>query len=361
MKRRRNFRLFKNLLDEYNIHRFYHFTDRSNITSIIKNGGLFSWASCEYNHIKIQRSGGSELSRYLDTKLGIEDYVRISLCKYHPMMYSALADHRISDPVILEIDPDILYIDGNIFSNKNAIRSDARRGSEFEDFASIHFSTTQNKSQFDVEENERDFFQAEILVKNHIPLHYITNINEFIMQELVNQDIVLNGQYNSGTSIHSHLIVFLLNQTIVNEDDNSRDIILRSVLRELEKLYLINSNEQYDVAIIGYGNYAHSLLKGQNIVRLNSVFSDVDGIIKKNYEIVDVDNNNCFLHKGLLLSSYIICDWITNHNNSNPPIVIHISPHGYNNSDHADIISLSQKIKSYQTDKGYTSRPLERL
>lgn len=81
MRRRRNYKLFKELLGKYDIQKFYHFTDKSNIPSIIENGGLFSWASCENNHIKIARSGGSELSRLLDTKSGVEDYVRISLCK----------------------------------------------------------------------------------------------------------------------------------------------------------------------------------------------------------------------------------------------------------------------------------------
>lgn len=353
MRRRRNYKLFKELLGKYDIQKFYHFTDKSNIPSIIENGGLFSWASCENNHIKIARSGGSELSRLLDTKSGVEDYVRISLCKYHPMMFSALSDGRITDPVILEIDTDILYIDGNIFSNKNAVRSDAHKGSEYEDFALIHFATTQNKSQFDVSELEREYFQAEILVKNHIPLHYITNIsyNYSEIQDLIFQNSIQLNHY-SLTPTSSKLIVFLLNQTISGNNDNTRDIIFETVINELKRLFLKDIEKQYDIAILGYGDYAYSILKGRHISPLSSLFINVDSELRVNYECVSIENYDSLLHKGLLLASNEVHNWTINHPKSSPPVIIHISPHGYSDSNHASIIELSRKIKSYHTDIG---------
>lgn len=68
MKRRKDYSKFKEILDKYHINKFYHFTDRSNIESILKNGGLYSWEDCLKKNIYIPHPGGSELSRNLDRK-----------------------------------------------------------------------------------------------------------------------------------------------------------------------------------------------------------------------------------------------------------------------------------------------------
>lgn len=176
MDRRRDYRRFKELLKKYGISKFYHFTDRSNITSIIGNRGLWSWASCKAKNITILRPGGSDLSHKLDAKGLLDEYVRVSICNNHPMMYQALSEGRINDPVLLEIDIDILYREGNLFSDRNANRKDANIGDSFEDFNKIHFETALKGSQFDADEDERVYYQAEILVKDHIPLHYLLSI-----------------------------------------------------------------------------------------------------------------------------------------------------------------------------------------
>ena len=41
--KRSNWNDFKEILDQHHITRLYHFTDRDNLESIIKNGGLYSW------------------------------------------------------------------------------------------------------------------------------------------------------------------------------------------------------------------------------------------------------------------------------------------------------------------------------
>lgn len=111
MRRRRDYRKFKEILNRYGISKFYHFTDRSNVASIITNRGLWSWASCEDQNIIVSKPGGSALSHSLDSTEGLDRYVRMSVCRNHPMMYQAISEGRISDPVVLEIDTDILYID----------------------------------------------------------------------------------------------------------------------------------------------------------------------------------------------------------------------------------------------------------
>ena len=56
--KRSNWNDFKEILDQHHITRLYHFTDRDNLESIIKNGGLYSWADCDEKGIKyIEKTG----------------------------------------------------------------------------------------------------------------------------------------------------------------------------------------------------------------------------------------------------------------------------------------------------------------
>ena len=179
MSRRSNWKEFQDILDNHGIDTLYHFTDRDNLESIIQNGGLYSWTDCEEKGIKIPKPGGGDLSRSLDTRGGLQRYVRISFTEQHPMMYVAMNEGRISNPVILEIDPAILYEEGTKFSNMNATRNGAHVGGTLADFKRIHFDAVKARRHFDLDDDERPYFQAEVLVKNFIPLKYITNIDHF--------------------------------------------------------------------------------------------------------------------------------------------------------------------------------------
>ena len=99
MEKKNNWQEFKAILDKYKITKLYHFTDRDNLESIIKNGGLYSWGDCERKGIKINKPGGSSVSRQLDSGRSLEDYVRVSFTTQHPMMYVAMKDGRITNPV----------------------------------------------------------------------------------------------------------------------------------------------------------------------------------------------------------------------------------------------------------------------
>lgn len=68
MNKKNNWQEFKAVLDEHRITKLYHFTDRDNLESIIKNGGLYSWGDSEDKGIKIAKPGGGLLSRELDAK-----------------------------------------------------------------------------------------------------------------------------------------------------------------------------------------------------------------------------------------------------------------------------------------------------
>ena len=69
MAYKNNYDEFKKLIEQHHITTLYHFTDRENLESIIKNGGLYSWADCEQKGISISKPGGSMDSRNLEISL----------------------------------------------------------------------------------------------------------------------------------------------------------------------------------------------------------------------------------------------------------------------------------------------------
>lgn len=179
------------------ITKLYHFTDRSNIQSIIDHGGLFSWQACDNRNITINRPGGSCDSRFHDNRLKLGNYVRLSFTREHPMMYAAKTDLRIYDPVILEIDLSVAGLSSTKFSDRNAVKTGAIIKNGYEGAKNIHFSTVRQRTHFDLPEEEKEFYQAEVLVFEKVPLSYITNIDEFRPRPSITPN-------NSQPSTNSH-------------------------------------------------------------------------------------------------------------------------------------------------------------
>jgi hypothetical protein len=171
-----DWRYFEKILQEYNIKSLYHFTDSSNIVSIKENGGLYSWWSANEKGIFIPKSGGDDLSKNLDIRYNLQDYVRLSFTKKHPMMYVAQNDGRISDPIILKISPEIVFWKDTKFSDRNATANKSLHGKELNDFKRIKFDVVTKQSQFDISEIDKPYYQAEVMVKKFIPIHFIEGL-----------------------------------------------------------------------------------------------------------------------------------------------------------------------------------------
>ena len=154
MEKKSNWEEFKAVLEKHNIVKLYHFTDRDNLESIIKNGGLYSWGDCEDKGIVIAKPGGGLLSRELDKRDGLQHYVRVSFTAQHPMMYVAMQDGRLSNPVILEIDPEVIFWKNSRYSDMNATRTGAHKGGTLDDFKEIHFGAVKAMKHFDLPEEE---------------------------------------------------------------------------------------------------------------------------------------------------------------------------------------------------------------
>lgn len=383
MNRRKDYEEFKHILEKYHISRFYHFTDRDNIESIIENGGLFSYGDCIKRGIRINRPGGSELSHELDYKENLQDYVRVSICKKHPMMYTAIKDERIVNPVILEIDTDVLFIDGNIFSDKNAVRGDSNKGTDFVDFNRIHFNTVIQRSQFDVDEDEQEYYQAEILVPHHIPLHYILNISDFQVKESEKEITRIKQPYSSIITEENPVAVFLiLNQSYPTEElitfedkkmskAQAEGIIVDQVINELIVRNTSNGiiDDKYQLAVVGYGDYAYNCFEKKNVQSLkelndNPLFvKTITKEIKTRHGIKRIEtkqpvwvkpqsDGGAYLNKALDRVKDMVDIWIEKHPISFPPVIIHITEYRYHGAEDSDMIQLAREMKSLFTNDG---------
>jgi hypothetical protein len=167
-------------LIENGIIELYHFTDRGNIRSIINQGGLYSWFSCDIKGIDIPRPGGNQSSRAMDSEKNLHDYVRLSFNATHPMLYVCKDEHRIYNPVILRINPLVCSWKNTKFSNSNANKRDAQFGPSMDDLKKINlkYATYEGYASRDEPEKHK-FKQAEVMVLKHIPLKYINNIDDF--------------------------------------------------------------------------------------------------------------------------------------------------------------------------------------
>lgn len=122
---------FKRVLEDNGIRYLYHFTDRRNIPSIKRHGGLLSWHYCKINGIVIPCQGGDYNSQELDKKYGLEDFVRLSFCEDHPMAFRL--QQSGSDIVILKIKTDVVWLRNTLFSDINAADKLHTHGGKLDD------------------------------------------------------------------------------------------------------------------------------------------------------------------------------------------------------------------------------------
>lgn len=165
---------FKNYLIENGITYLYHFTDQRNLASIKLHGGLFSWKYCDEHNIRIPLPGGDRVSRDLDSRYGLQDYVRLSFCNDHPMAWNLKENG--ANLILLKIKVDVAWLEETLFSDLNATDKAHHHGATMADLQRVDLNATQ---QHFVSKENPIFkkHQAEVLVKTHIPLEYIININ----------------------------------------------------------------------------------------------------------------------------------------------------------------------------------------
>ena len=391
MNKKNNWEALKALLDKHGIKKLYHFTDRDNLESIIKNGGLYSWGDCEQKGIKIAKPGGGSLSRDLDRRDGLQHYVRVSFTTQHPMMFVAMQDGRISNPVILEIDPEVIYWQDTKFANMNATRSGTSKGCTLEHFQNIHFDAVKARKHFDLPEDEQPYFQAEVLVKNYIPLDCITNICNFGIP-MPERPMVLQSKEAYTAQITRNTptaFIFLVDQsvsmnrsvTLDGEQMTLSEAVARIVNNQINELVLrcIKTNEvrhYYDIAVIGYGHEAYSgwggSLAGRDFVSpeelKNNPYKRITvreekhtrrGITVKEVEKVQWlearhDGRWTRLHLAFARAERLLGQWLEEHKGQDcyPPTIINITDGQFNDAKREELVQQANELKALFTNDG---------
>ena len=161
-------------LESKGIQRFYHFTDIKNLESIINNGGLYSWYGIQKKGIYSSLSS-NDLSRQLDVKHKLQDYIRLSFHSYHPMS-SRLIYEENKELVWLEIDLDVACWESTLFSDINATDNNVKVDGNFNFLKTLDLDIFK-KEYRDLDPIEKKRYQSEILVKDFLPIKYIKNID----------------------------------------------------------------------------------------------------------------------------------------------------------------------------------------
>lgn len=175
---KKDFREIYSIMDQKGIGKLYHFTDVSNIESIKRHGLISNHTLKKLNlHVKYSSTPSS---READATMGLDDFVRLSFVKTHPMLYSAMTSQGIH-PVIIEINPLVALMPQVYFSDKNALRTGANIGDTYVDLNKVRFDIVLgSKAYYDLSLEEKRLYQAEILVKGRIGPEFILNYQSLI-------------------------------------------------------------------------------------------------------------------------------------------------------------------------------------
>lgn len=391
MAYKNNYDEFKKLIEQHHITTLYHFTDRENLESIIKNGGLYSWADCEQKGICISKPGGSMDSRNLDKRDNLQNFVRVSFVREHPMMYVAMNDGRISNPVVLEIDPEVIYWQDSLYADRNATKNGALVGSSIDDFSQLHFNSFKAKKHFDLDADEQKFYQAEVLVKNHIPLQFIKNIGNFgftipSQSAQMQTKTAYTAQITRNTPT---AFIFLIDQsvsmqnytTLYGEEMPMAEAVARIVNHQLNELVLrcikgSETRDYYDIAIIGYGEKAYSgwkgELEGRDFVKpselkehpYKKITTKKETRTRKGVKVVEIEEVQWIeaeategwtrVHHAFEKAKGLLDEWMKKHHDKDcyPPTIINITDGEFNGATKEYVLQQANELKSMFTNDG---------
>lgn len=391
MNKKANWQEYEQVLKEGRITKLYHFTDRDNLESIIKNGGLYSWKDCEEKGIKIAKPGGSSTSRYLDKRDGLEYYARLSFVPDHPMMFVAMDDGRISNPVVLQIDIEAALWEDTLYADRNMTKNGANVGGTLDDLKAIHFGLFWGRRYFDMSDEAKMYYKAEVLVKHFIPLKYITNIGNFgipipAQPQKLQAKIPYTAQITRNTPtafifLVDHSVSMQQKTTLYGEEMTMAEAAARIVNSQINELVLRcvkmgDTRHYYDIAVVGYGEEAYSgwqgELEGRKFVSpeelknhpYTKIVTRKEIRTRKGVQVKEVeqvqwvnarhDGSWTHYHKAFFYVRDMLVDWMIDHHEKDcyPPTIIHITDGWFNHATKEEVMQEANELKSMFTNDG---------
>ena len=391
MNRKQNWEEYQKVLDEGRVVKLYHFTDRDNLESIIKHGGLYSWADCRDKSIDIPKPGGSNTSWSLDRRDGLQYYARLSFVPDHPMKYVAMDDGRISNPIVLEVDLEVALWEDTLYADRNATRNGARVGGEVDDLKAIRFGLFWGRRYFDMSDEAKMYYQAEVLVKHFIPLKYITNIANFgipipSQPKMLQAKIPYTAQITRNTPtafifLVDHSVSMKQMTTLFGEQMTMAEAAARIVNSQINELVLRcvkmgDTRHYYDIAVVGYGEEAYSgwqgELEGRKFVSpeelknhpYTKIVTRKEIRTRKGTQVKEVeqvqwvsarhDGKWTHYHEAFDYARDLLADWMIDHHEKDcyPPTVIHITDGVFNHATKEEVMQKANELKAMFTNDG---------
>lgn len=392
MNKKANWQELEQVLKDNRITKLYHFTDFDNLESIIANGGLYSWADCNAKGIKIAKPGGSSQSRSLDMRDRLEHYVRLSFAKDHPMQYVAMNDGRISNPVVLEIDLETALWEDSLYADMNATKTGANVGGSVDDLKAVRFGLFNRLMRyFDMTDEAKTHYQAEVLVKNFIPLQYITNIGNFgipipAQPKQLQAKIPYTAQITRNTPtafifLVDHSVSMEQITTLYGEQMTMAEAAARIVNNQINELVLRcvkmgDTRHYYDIAVVGYGEKAYSgwqgELEGRKFVSpeelkthpYTKITTRKEIRTRKGVQVKEVeqvqwvsarhDGHWTHYHEAFDYARDLLADWMIEHHEKDcyPPTIIHITDGVFNHASKEKVMHEANELKSMFTNDG---------
>ena len=154
---------------------FYHFTDEDRLESIKRHGGLMSYKRCLDEAVVMPVREDMARSRDIDAKYDLEDFARLSFCKRLPIIKERMKNGK--ELVRLKISIEVATFEDTEFTDMEATSIKMHHGNTFDDLRKVNLQATKNLVNERMSEIEYLQMQAEVLVKEFIPLKYIENVN----------------------------------------------------------------------------------------------------------------------------------------------------------------------------------------
>lgn len=164
---------------KFSVRCFFHFTDERNLPSIRNSDGLWSMRALQERCITVPAPGGDANSQFSDSRNGMDRYVHLCLFNQNPMEYRARQDGRIGSSRFLEIDRNVLRLEGVRFTSAMANQSGVTPLTLNEAAAQLDFAAAYERMDFSNQEQMQRVLAArkyELLIPNHVPIRYIRGL-----------------------------------------------------------------------------------------------------------------------------------------------------------------------------------------
>lgn len=240
-------------------------------------------------------------------------------------------------------------------------------------------------------EEEKPFYKAEVMVKNFIPLQYITNIGDFgytipSVSDKMQSKIPYTAQITRNTPT---AFIFMIDQSVsmkrktvlYGEELTMAEAVARIVNNQINDLVLrcIKGSETrhyYDIAVVGYGENTYSgwkgALEGRDFVSpeelKNNPFRKIvtreEVRTRKGTSIKEVekvqwiearhDGNRTHVHKAFDKVKGLLEQWMEKHKGKDcyPPTIINITDGEFNGASKDIVLQQANELKSMFTNDG---------